>query len=165
MNQGTVIAVRFPPRAAWTLGHQFVRLSFLQIHGRVGQPTLDRHYKYSVTLLQSRMVPAVCSRPGSKTVDCTRHANCRIGPRPEAEGCGVAMKIEPFAGWRTARSSCLTSTILYLRQVWDRNDWLYKGQHGFRPGYSCESQVIPVCQGTADSLENGARLDAIITDF
>jgi len=34
----------------------------------------------------------------------------------------------------------------YLRQVWDKSDWLYEGQHGFRPGYSCESQVITVCQ-------------------
>jgi hypothetical protein len=32
-----------------------------------------------------------------------------------------------------------------LRQVWDKNDWIYEGQHGFRPGYSCESQVITVC--------------------
>jgi hypothetical protein len=24
----------------------------------------------------------------------------------------------------------------YLRQVWDKYDWLYEGQHGFRPGYS-----------------------------
>jgi len=23
----------------------------------------------------------------------------------------------------------------YWRQVWDKNDWLYEGQHGFRPGY------------------------------
>jgi hypothetical protein len=30
----------------------------------------------------------------------------------------------------------------YMRQVWDKNDWLYGGQHGFRPGYSFESQVI-----------------------
>jgi hypothetical protein len=27
----------------------------------------------------------------------------------------------------------------YLRQVWDKNKWLYEGQHGFRPAYSCES--------------------------
>jgi len=26
----------------------------------------------------------------------------------------------------------------YLRQVSDKNDGLYEGQHGFRPGYSCE---------------------------
>jgi len=53
----------------------------------------------------------------------------------------------------------------YLRQVWDKNDWLYEGQHGFRPGYSCESQVITVCQDTADSLDNGNRIDVIIVDF
>jgi len=33
----------------------------------------------------------------------------------------------------------------YLREVWDKNDLLYEGQHGFRPGYSRESQVITVC--------------------
>jgi len=53
----------------------------------------------------------------------------------------------------------------YLRQVWDKNDWLYEGQHGFRQGYSCESQVIAVCQDIADSLDNGDKIDTIIVDF
>ena len=53
----------------------------------------------------------------------------------------------------------------YLRQVWDKNDWLYEGQHGFRPGNSCESQVITVRQDIADSLDNGDKIDAIIVDF
>ena len=53
----------------------------------------------------------------------------------------------------------------YLRQVWDKNDWPYEGQHGFRPGYSCESQVIAVCQDIADSQDNGDKIDAIIVDF
>ena len=53
----------------------------------------------------------------------------------------------------------------YLRQVWDKNDWLYEGQHGFRPRYSCESQGITVCQDIADSLDNGDKIDAIIVDF
>jgi hypothetical protein len=53
----------------------------------------------------------------------------------------------------------------YLRQVWDNNDWLYEGQHGFRPGYSCESQVNTVCKDVAESLDNGERIDAIIIDF
>jgi len=53
----------------------------------------------------------------------------------------------------------------YLRQVWDKNKWLYEGQHGFRPGYSCESQVITVCQDVADSMDNGDRIDAIAIDF
>jgi hypothetical protein len=31
----------------------------------------------------------------------------------------------------------------YLRKVWDKKDWLFKGQHGLRLGYPCESQVKP----------------------
>jgi hypothetical protein len=50
----------------------------------------------------------------------------------------------------------------YLRKIWDKKDWLFDGQHGFRPGYSCESQVY---QDIADSLDNGSRIDAIIIDF
>jgi hypothetical protein len=50
----------------------------------------------------------------------------------------------------------------YLRQVWEKNDGLYEGQHGFRPGYSCESQVIMVCQDIAGALDNGDMIDAII---
>jgi hypothetical protein len=53
----------------------------------------------------------------------------------------------------------------YLRQMWEENDWLYEGQHGFRPGYSCESQVITVCQDIADTLDKGDRMDVIIVDF
>ena len=50
-------------------------------------------------------------------------------------------------------------------QVWEDRDWLYKAQHGFRPGYSCESQIITVCQDISDSLDEAARLDRIIKDF
>ena len=53
----------------------------------------------------------------------------------------------------------------YLRQVRDKNDRLYEGQHRFRPGYSCECQVITVCHGIADSLDNADRIDAVIIDF
>jgi hypothetical protein len=56
-------------------------------------------------------------------------------------------------------------TASHLRLVWDRNDWLCKGHHDFRTGYSCENQVISVCQELADSLDNGVGLDAIIKDF
>jgi hypothetical protein len=72
------------------------------------------------------------------------------------------------------RPVCLTSVVCkqmehviasYLRQVWDQNDCLYEGQHGFRPGYSCESQVIAVCQDTADSLDNGDKIGTIIREF
>jgi retron-type reverse transcriptase len=33
-----------------------------------------------------------------------------------------------------------------------------------RPGYSCESQVIKVCQDVADALDNGDTIDANIVD-
>ena len=53
----------------------------------------------------------------------------------------------------------------YLRQVWDKNKWLYEGQHGFSQGYFCEIQVTTVCQDIADSMDNGDRIDAIVIDF
>jgi hypothetical protein len=53
----------------------------------------------------------------------------------------------------------------YLRQVLDTNGWLYEGQHGFRPGYSCESQVITVCLDDADALDKGDMIDDITVDF
>lgn len=39
----------------------------------------------------------------------------------------------------------------YLRKNWEEKNWLFEGQHGFRPGYSCESQVITICQDIADT--------------
>ena len=53
----------------------------------------------------------------------------------------------------------------YLRQVWEMNVWLYEGQHGFRPGYSCKSQIVTVCQDIADLLDEGVRTDTIVIDF
>jgi hypothetical protein len=53
----------------------------------------------------------------------------------------------------------------YLRQVWEMNGWLYEVKHGFKLGYSCESQVVTVCQNTTDSLDEGVMTDAIIIDF
>jgi len=53
----------------------------------------------------------------------------------------------------------------YLMQVWDENDWMYEDQHGFRLVYSCESQVITICQDVADSLDKGDKIDAIIVEF
>jgi hypothetical protein len=53
----------------------------------------------------------------------------------------------------------------YLRQVWDRNKWLYEGKHGFRLGYSYENQIVAVSPDVADSLDDGDRMDAIVPDF
>ena len=49
--------------------------------------------------------------------------------------------------------------------MWKDRDWLYEGQHGFRPGYSSESRIITVCNDISDSLDEAIRLDAIIIDF
>ena len=48
---------------------------------------------------------------------------------------------------------------------WNKKEWLYEGQHSFRPGYSCQCQAITVCQDIADSLDEGICIDAIIIDF
>jgi hypothetical protein len=53
----------------------------------------------------------------------------------------------------------------YTREAWEMSGWLYEGQHGFRPGYSCESQVVAVCQDIVDSLDEGIRKDVITTDI
>jgi hypothetical protein len=45
----------------------------------------------------------------------------------------------------------------YLRQIWEKSEWLYDHKHGFRPGYSCESQLVTVCQDIADALDEGDR--------
>jgi hypothetical protein len=45
------------------------------------------------------------------------------------------------------------SIASYVRQVWDTSGWLYEGQHGFRPGYSCESQLVTICQDIAEALD------------
>jgi hypothetical protein len=39
---------------------------------------------------------------------------------------------------------------LYPWKTWNKKDWLFKGQHGFSPGHSCESQVMTACQDTID---------------
>ena len=49
--------------------------------------------------------------------------------------------------------------------MWEDRDWFYESQHGFRPGYSCESQIITVCQDISDSLDEATRLDTITIDF
>ena len=72
------------------------------------------------------------------------------------------------------RSVSLTSVVCkqmehviagYVRQVWGDRDWLHGEQHVFSLGYSCESHIITVCQDISDSLDEAARLDAIIIDF
>ena len=43
--------------------------------------------------------------------------------------------------------------------------YLYDGQYGFRPEYSCEFQIVTFCQDIVDSLDEGFRTATIIIDF
>jgi hypothetical protein len=57
------------------------------------------------------------------------------------------------------------ASVSHLKQVWDKNVWLYEGRHRFRSGFSSEGQVITVFQDIDDSMDNGDRIDAIVIDF
>ena len=46
-----------------------------------------------------------------------------------------------------------------------RTKWQHGSKDRLKLGYSCESQVITVCQDIADSLDKGDRIDAIIIYF
>ena len=113
INQGTVTAVRFLPRAAWAPGFLFVPLSFVlpffHILGRVGRPTLDRHQGCSVTRGRAYSLEwcAWLARARTRGESIAKYnlSESRMGPRPRAEGRSVAMKrSDHFAGWRTTRS-------------------------------------------------------------
>jgi hypothetical protein len=52
----------------------------------------------------------------------------------------------------------------YLREIWDKKDWIFEGPHRFRSGFSYQSQVIIGCQDIVASLDKGGRIDAIIID-
>jgi hypothetical protein len=54
---------------------------------------------------------------------------------------------------------------LYLGEIWDKKDWIFGGQQGFRPGFTYESQAITVCQVIAGSADNEDRTDAIKIDL
>jgi hypothetical protein len=43
----------------------------------------------------------------------------------------------------------------YIRQVWENSDWLYEGQHGVRPGYSCKSQIISLSRHIGRPIRRG----------
>ena len=123
INQGTVTAVRVPPRGPQ--GHRGTSsyLLLLSAHSRTCRAAHTRPAPQVLgdagTRLQSEIVRVACSRPGSWRADCmrqVRRASCRIGPRPKADGRDVAMRVNHFAGRRTARSFPL-SLVLHKYQM------------------------------------------------
>ena len=78
------------------------------------------------------------------------------------------------SGVKNYRPVSLTSVVCkqmehviagYIRQVWEDRDLLYEGQHGFRRGCSCESQIMTVCQDISYSLDEATRMYPIIIDI
>ena len=53
----------------------------------------------------------------------------------------------------------------YLREQWETLSWFNGRQHGFRQGYSCETQMLSLFQDLNDSLDRGVQVDAVIIDF
>jgi hypothetical protein len=47
----------------------------------------------------------------------------------------------------------------YLRKLWDKEDCLFDGQHGFRPEWSCERHGITGVPDIADSRGYHRRAD------
>jgi hypothetical protein len=124
INQGTVTAVRVPPRGPQ--GHPGTSsylLLLLSAHSRTCRPAHTRQAPQVLcdegTRLQSEILRLPVSRPGSWRADCmrqVRRASCRIGPRPKAGVRDVAMTVNHIAGRRTARSSSL-SLFLHMYQM------------------------------------------------
>jgi hypothetical protein len=46
----------------------------------------------------------------------------------------------------------------YIRNVLETKGWFYKGQHGFREGFSYESQIISLCQDLSEVVDKGGGL-------
>lgn len=73
-----------------------------------------------------------------------------------------------------ARPSALTSHIIKIMEkivvknmtsYLERNRLMNPGQHGFRAGHSCLSQLIEHRENIVESLEKGCNVDVVYLDF
>ena len=123
-----------------------------------------------ITCLTAKLVSCVCSHRLCRMCLYTynlhlHYLQCLVVPIHKRGDRSLVSNYRPVSLTSVVCKQMEHAIATYLRQVWGANDWLYEGQHGFRPGYSCESQVITVCQDIADTIDNGDRMDAIIVDF
>ena len=67
----------------------------------------------------------------------------------------------------TSMCSKLVEHIIFFHVMdhFDLHNVLDDAQHGFRPGRSCESQLIITSQDLAKSLDNREQVDAVVLDF
>lgn len=72
------------------------------------------------------------------------------------------------------RPISLTSTVCkimeklvvdYIGDECKEKDWIRSYQHGFRKGYSCESQLVALTQDLADVMDRGGQVDGVALDL
>ena len=67
----------------------------------------------------------------------------------------------------TCISSKVAEHIVYssIANHLQRNNILTPSQHGFRPGHSCETQLISAVDDWSKAINNGDKVDIAILDF
>ena len=53
----------------------------------------------------------------------------------------------------------------YIRREIEKKQWLTKGQHGFRKGHSCETQLLGLIEEISEVLDRGGEVDGVFVDF
>ena len=73
--------------------------------------------------------------------------------------------------YRPVSLTCICSKIMehilasQVTRHLNNNGILDKNQHGFRPGLSCDTQLIEFVQDLHTSLQSGHQVDAVVMDF
>ena len=65
------------------------------------------------------------------------------------------------SSYRPISLTCVFCKVLvdqFLHRVININGWFYKGQYGFRAGFSCDSHLILLFQKISDEVDNGEEL-------
>lgn len=87
--------------------------------------------------------------------------------------CPVYKKGEKHlaANYRPISLTCIVSKVLehiiasHLMTYADHQKILYKNQHGFRKGKSCEKQLIELVADATNNLDQGLQTEACVLDF
>ena len=53
----------------------------------------------------------------------------------------------------------------YINSCFNKINFIFRGQHGFRAGYSCESQLASLAQEISQAVDERDQIDVIFLDF
>lgn len=67
----------------------------------------------------------------------------------------------------TSIGSKITERVIgdYIKEVISSKKWMSESQHGFRKGYSCETQLLGLVNDVGRALDKGWAVDAVFIDF